>query len=57
LCHFGLNFFSVFLHGLSLEQSIWLQASASLLVALILIIGFGPGLKRDRNMQPVALQL
>jgi membrane protease YdiL (CAAX protease family) len=57
LCHFGLNFFSMFLHGLSLEQSIWLQASASLLVALILIIGFGPGLKRDRNMQPVALQL
>jgi membrane protease YdiL (CAAX protease family) len=56
LFHFGLNFFPMFIGGLSMEQSLWLQTVVNLGAAVVLIISFGPNLQRSSTMQTAVLE-
>lgn len=54
LCHATLNYFGTFLEGITLEQSIFLQASVYLAFALILVLLYGPTLRRSRAAKTAA---
>jgi membrane protease YdiL (CAAX protease family) len=46
LFHFGLNYFTFFSEGMTVEQVVWSQAIVSLALALVLILLFGADLQR-----------
>jgi membrane protease YdiL (CAAX protease family) len=54
LFHTGLNIFPMFMDGISIAQSLWLQASVNLALALVLTLLFGAGLQRAA-VKPAAL--
>jgi membrane protease YdiL (CAAX protease family) len=47
LFHFGLNYFTFFNEGMTIDKVVWLQAIVTLALDLILILLFGVDLRRD----------
>jgi membrane protease YdiL (CAAX protease family) len=47
LCHAALNYFGTFVEGITLAQAVFLQATAYLAFALILLLLYGPNLRRS----------
>ena len=52
LCHFGFNYFVLFEEGMTLTQILWLEAAVTLSMAFILLIIFGPHLRREPMRMP-----
>lgn len=55
LCHTELNFFGTFMEGITLAQGIFLQATVYLAFALILVLLYGPHLRRSRTARRAAM--
>lgn len=55
LCHAALNYFGTFLEGITLAQAVFLQATAYLAFALILLLLYGPNLRRSGTAKTAAM--
>lgn len=55
LCHAGLNYFGTFVEGITLAQAVFLQATVYLAFALILLLLYGPHLRRSRTAKTAAM--
>jgi membrane protease YdiL (CAAX protease family) len=57
LYHAGQNFFVFLNDGLTASQDLWLLTVVTLLLALLLVILYGPNLQREPEKKPVVMEI